>query len=133
MARKKKFTETSALRHKVAMERIFSAGVSEETAREVANAVNNAWIRAFGAIHKDYMRLKEYLGKAHPEVPAGLYGLYRSFLLKAQKEIPTGRNPEELIDEFSRKCGLDPVVLRDILEHFSPSYEKPTEEAEVAK
>jgi len=72
----------------------------------------------------DYIRLKEYLGRVHPEVPRGLYGLYRSFLLKAQKEIPKGADPEGIIDYFVRRCGLDPNVLMDIHRKFL-SYLRP--------
>ena len=38
---KGKFRESSAIRHRIVMERIFSADVSLETAREAAIAVNN--------------------------------------------------------------------------------------------
>ena len=84
----------------------------------------NLWIQAFIPIHEDYMRLKEYLRRAHSEVPRGLYGLYRSFLLKAQKEIQRGTDPERIIDYFVRRCGLDPNVLRDIYRKFL-SYLRP--------
>ena len=53
------FRMSNAIRHRVAMERIFSAGVSPETAREAAMIVNSAWIQAFSSIHWEYMCLKE--------------------------------------------------------------------------
>ena len=55
---KGKFRESSAIRHRIVMERIFSADVSLETAREAAIAVNNARIQAISSIQEDYMRQK---------------------------------------------------------------------------
>jgi len=133
MARKRKYTASSSARHKLKMERIFSAGVSPETAREVASAVNSEWANAFGTIREAYRKMKEYLGKAHPEVPIGLYGLYRSFVLKAMKHIPTGASPDSLIDEFVKKCGLDAGVMSDLLQYFGLAIEKAQEETVTAK
>jgi len=133
MPRKRKYTATSALRHQYKMERVLLGKPSEETSVALARAINSEWSQAFGNIREAYRKLKEYLGKKHPDVPVGLYAFYRSFLLKAMKNIPIGASPDALIEEFRKKCGLDPTVMADVLEYFGLITEKTEEETVTAK
>jgi len=126
--RKRVYTSTSPLRHKAKMERVFLGKVTEPTGVALATAINAEWERGFGTYKEAYRKLKEWLAQAHPDVPRGLYGLYRSFLFKAMKEIPSGADPQGLINEFASKCGLDPNVLAAILEYFGLAQVKSGEE-----
>jgi len=80
------FRMSNAIRHRVAMERIFSAGVSPETAREAAMIVNSAWIQAFSSIHWEYMCLKELPPEGSEEnfEESGSRGNNRPFRSKMQ-------------------------------------------------
>jgi hypothetical protein len=133
MPRKRKYTATSALRHQLKMERVLLGRPSEETALAAARAINAEWSQAYGNYREVYRKLKEYLGKAHPDVPSGLYGLYRSFLFKALANVPKGASPDAIIDEFAKKCRLDVAVMRDVLEQFGMHIERSEEELVTSK
>jgi hypothetical protein len=133
MPRKRKYTATSSLRHQLKMERVFLGRPSEETAIATARAVSAEWSQAFGNYREVYRKLKEYLGRAHPEVPPGLYGFYRSFLFKALANVPEGTSPDSIIDDFIKKCGLDAGVMRDVLEQFGVHIERSEEEVVTSK
>jgi len=44
------------------------------------------------------------------------------------KEIPSGSDPDGLVNEFASKCGLDAGVLASILEYFGLATVKSGEE-----
>jgi len=115
MAKKRVLRTTSDIRYRMKMERQFRGQVSEETAKEFAAAATSHWSMRFGEFHSDYVRLKEWLSKAHPEVPVAHYAYYKAFLSHARKQIPGGYAPEAIVDYFQKKAGLDPNIMREIL------------------
>jgi len=129
MAKKRQLRPTTEIRYRMKMERQYKGQVSEETAREFAASVAQYWGIRFGSFHRDYDRLKEWLARAHPEVPSALYAYYKAFLSHAQKQIPAGYKPDAVMDYFQKKAGLDPQVMREILELWGLLTERSQTEA----
>jgi len=115
MAKKRQLKPTSGVRYRMKMERQYRGQVSEETAREFAAVVAEWWNLRWGQYHGDYTRLKEWLARAHPEVPVAHYAYYKAFLSHAQKQIPAGYSPDAVIEYFRKKAGLDPRIMQEIL------------------
>jgi hypothetical protein len=133
MPRKRKYTGSSALRHKLKMERVLLGRPTEPTAAAAATAINAEWEFAFGPFKDDYARLKAWLSSKYPDVPRGQYAFYRSFLFRSKRLIPMGYDPAAIIDAFGVSCGLREDVCWDILEQFGLATKRETEEAVPAK
>jgi hypothetical protein len=133
MPRKRKYTGSSALRHRLKMERVLLGHPTESTGSAAAAAINAEWEFAFGDFKEAYAKLKGWLSSKHPDVPKGQYAFYRSFLFRAKRLIPIGYSPESIVDAFITSCGLREDVCWDILEYFGLATKRETEEAVPAK
>jgi len=129
MTRSKELRATTPVRYRLKMYRLFSGMTAPDLAKEASDVVLAQWNLKFGAYHEAYLKMKQFLLATHPDLPKGQLGYYRSFLFRAMKQIPAGYDPEDLIEEFHKKLGLDPVIMREILDYFGLSYNRPREEA----
>jgi len=129
MAKNRQLGYTSSPRYRLKMYRLFAGQVEPQLALEVSDMALAKWNEEYGRFHNAYKQMKDYILRNHPNVPVALLGLYRSFLFKAMKEIPNGADPEELINEFQKKAGLDPVIMREIL--ALPALQNSKPESEV--
>ena len=115
MAKNRHLSYTSTPRYRLKMYRLFGGQEYSQLALEVSDMAQAKWNEEYGRFHNAYLRMKDYILRNHPNVPVAQLGLYRSFLFKAMKEIPNGADPEDLINEFQKKAGLDTTIMREIL------------------
>ena len=118
MVKTKRYSKTSVPRYAGKVYEVLKARLGEEYAKQAAAEVQSRWEDGFIPYHSLYVILRTFLEKRHPEIPVGMYGLYRSFLYYAWKEINTGTPYTAVLDRFEHKLGLSRTVMMDILNEF---------------
>jgi len=122
MAKLKIYRDSSNIRYEGKLYETLRARMGDKYAEKVAPLIESTWESRFMVYHRMYEQLKEFLSNPRNTngvvVPKALYGLYRSFLFYAYKEINTGTEPEAVIRRFKNKAGLDEGVMRAILRYF---------------
>jgi len=112
MAKRRTYSATSPIRHRMKMYRLVAGNVSPELAIEFADMVNVEWASKYG-VYRDMWKRAE---KLFQEVPPGLRGLIRSGIFKCFKQVTT--DGEEYLDEclsrYQAKTQLPPDIIDDM-------------------
>lgn len=128
MTRSKEYRQTTSVRYRIKSYRLFVGFSNPEMAKEVSDLVTDQWNAKFGQYRDAYLRMKIWVLARYPDLPKGQLGLYRSFLFKAMKAVPTGANPDDIIKEFEKKLGLKREVMEYILTMPGLNFSRDTEE-----
>ena len=124
MTKVKVYRDSTDIRYEGKQYVQFAGRFGSEYAQKVAPEVYRDWKARFEPYREKYAELKAYLEQKYPNIPKGMYGLYRSFLFYAYKHIQTGSSPEEVIKRFENNLSLKRDVMESILRHFG-LYERP--------
>ena len=130
MARKRRVGITSAVRFRLKAFRVAAAGVPEDLAMAYATALGDAWQQGFG----DYINMHKHVQEQFFQprrIPAALRGLYLAFCNEfLARVVRRGIETVDYLIEKWTKLGLDPDVLRDLVDFLS-QYRTETAEGET--
>jgi len=129
MAKRRTYSATSPIRHRMKMYRLVAGNVSPELAMEFADMVNVEWASGYGT-YKDLWRRFKAMGI---KIPPGLRGIVRSGLFRCYKMVHTdGRDAlETCLRLYANKSGLPPEYI-DAIRRFIEN-EIESEEASSSK
>jgi len=124
MAKRRTYSATSPIRHRMKMYRLVAGNVSPELATEFADMVNVEWASKYGTYRDLWLRFKAMGIK----IPPGLRGLVRSGIFKCIKMVQTDgvEALETCLRLYARKSGLSPEyidAIRKFIEHEIESEE----------
>jgi len=119
MARKRRVGITSMARFRMKAFRVAAAGVPEDLAMAYADALTHAWSLGYGDYHNMHKMVQEQFFQPRG-IPAALRGLYLAFCNEYWARVRTRgiEDVDYLIDKWTR-LGLDPAVLRDLVDFLS--------------
>jgi hypothetical protein len=126
MARKKRVGLTTYARYTYKAIRLHGGKPSDQLIEQLGHTQASAWQAGFANYQDAYSLILPIL-QDH-KVPSALYGIYRAFAFEVENKVRQKKvvTSDELIQQWIRKGGLDPAVMRDIIEALHPTIEAPT-------
>jgi hypothetical protein len=128
MPKKKRIGPTTGHRYRVKAMRVHGFGmpprVLETTIHELALLQEGQRQEGFAPYHDAWLKAKEKLQALN--VPSGLWGLYRSFVMELINKVSRRGllSLEQLIEITVKKTGLDADVMRELADHLGFEVEK---------
>jgi len=129
MAKRRTYSATSPIRHRMKMYRLVAGNISPELAIEFADMVNVEWASKYGTYRDLWLRFKA----TGIKIPPGLRGIVRSGLFKCIKMAQTDGEEglKTCLRLYAAKSGLPPEYI-DAIRRFI-EHELESEEASSSK
>jgi len=115
MARQRKWKASTPVRFQGKMATLLAHRLGD-TAPVVASLATSEYVGRIANYRQAYETAKLVLQENG--VPKGLWGLYRSFVMKAVKEGSKGYPLDGIVEYFERQVGLDRGVMNEILDRL---------------
>lgn len=114
MTRRKEFSQSSPMRYKGKLKRVFDGVYGAEFSIPMADTTTEMWLSKTKHLFDGWKILKDQLLKQFPDVKRTQYGILRSIYLKLAKAKTQGGNLDALVDYYESISDIPRPVLEAI-------------------
>jgi len=114
MTRRKEFSQTSPMRYKGKLKRVFDGVYGGDMAKDMADFTTEMWLSKTKHLFDGWKNLRDQLLKQFPDIKRTQFGIVRSIYLRMAKAKTQGGDLDALVDYYERLSDVPRPVLEAI-------------------